>query len=75
MTIESLFFWIIIDPLTFILGSIGGYIIFHEVVDMDHIPKFKELAQIIKRRSLAFVSLSLSILYFFYRLITIVQNN
>lgn len=75
MTIESLFFWIIIDPLTFILGSIGGYILFHEVVDMDHIPKFNELTQIIRRRSLAFVSLSVSILYFFYRLVTIVQNN
>ena len=74
MTNESLFFWVIIDPLTFILGSLGGYILFHEVVDMDHIPSFSELFQIIRNRWLACVSLTISILYFFYRLITILQN-
>lgn len=72
---ETLFFWVIIDPLTFALGSIGGYILFHEVVDMDHLPKFIELIQIIRRRWFACISLVISVLYFFYRLLTILNNN
>ena len=75
MTNESLFFWVIIDPLTFILGSIGGYILFHEIVDMDHMPSSIELVKIIRHRWLACVSLSISILYFFYSLFKILQNN
>lgn len=75
MSKETLFFWILIDPLTFIMGSIGGYILFHEVVDMDHLSGFSELFQIIKRRWMACLSLSTSIFYFFYRLVTILQNN
>lgn len=75
MSKETLFFWVLIDPLTFILGSIGGYILFHEVVDMDHLPNYSEVLQIIKRRWLACLSLSISIFYFFYRLFTLLQNN
>jgi len=75
MTNETMFFWVFIDPLTFVLGSIGGYILFHEIVDMDHLPRSTELIQIIRRRWLACLSLTISILYFFYRLFTILQNN
>lgn len=71
---EKIFFWVIIDPLTFILGSIGGYILFHEIVDMDHLPNFLELIQIIRRRWFACLSLSIAIFYFFYRLITILKT-
>jgi hypothetical protein len=75
MSKETLFFWVLIDPLTFILGSIGGYILFHEIVEMDHVPKFKDFVQILKRRWLACISLSISVIYFFYRLVTLLQNN
>jgi hypothetical protein len=75
MSNETLFFWVVIDPLTFGLGSIGGYILFHEVVDMDHLPKLAELFKLIRKRWLACISLSISILYFFYRLYTILHIN
>jgi hypothetical protein len=75
MSTETLFFWVIIDPLTFALGSIGGYILFREVVEMDHLPRLNELIQIIRHRWMAFLSLTISVLYFFYRLITILHNN
>ena len=75
MSKETLFFWVIIDPLTFILGSIGGYILFHEVVEMDHLPRFFEIIKIIRRRWLAWLSLAISVIYFFYRLVTLLQNN
>jgi hypothetical protein len=75
MANETLFFWVIIDPLTFVLGSLGGFILFREVVDMDHLPAFKEIIQLAKRRWLACLSLSISIIYFFYRMISLLNNN
>ena len=75
MTTETVFFWVIIDPLTFILGSLGGYILFHEIVDMEHVPTFKEILLIVKRRWLACISLSISVVYFFYRMVTLLHNN
>jgi len=74
MNTETLFFWVIIDPLTFVLGSLGGFIIFHEIVDMDHFPNFNEILHIAKRRWLACISLFISIVYFFYRMATLLQN-
>ena len=74
MSNDTLLFWVLIDPLTFILGSLGGFIIFHEVVDMDHFPKIKEIFRILRRRWLALISLSISIIYFFYRMATLIEN-
>jgi hypothetical protein len=74
MTTETLLFWVIIDPLTFVLGSLGGFILFREIVDIDHVPSLKELAQIGKRRWFAFISLSISIVYFFYRMVSLLQG-
>jgi hypothetical protein len=75
MTTETMFFWVIIDPLTFILGSLGGFIIFHEIVNIDHMPTLKEIFQIAKRRWLACIALSISVIYFFYRMVTLLHNN
>lgn len=75
MTTQTMFFWVIIDPLTFILGSLGGFILFHEIVDIDHLPTFKEIFQIVKRRLLACTALSISVIYFFYRMVTLIHNN
>jgi hypothetical protein len=75
MTHETILFWVIIDPLTFVLGSLGGFVLFHEIVDMDHVPSVKDLIQIGKRRWLAFISLSISIIYFFYRMGSLLQSN
>ena len=74
MTNNTLLFWVLIDPFTFILGSLGGFVIFHEIVDMDHFPKLQELIGILKRRWLALISLSIAIIYFFYRMVTLVEK-
>jgi len=74
MANETLLFWILIDPLTFILGSLGGFVIFHEFADMDHFPSFKEIAGLFRKRWIAFLSLSISIIYFFYRMISLIEN-
>jgi hypothetical protein len=50
MTPEIIVFWVIIDPLTFVLGSLGGYLLFHEVVDLEHMPSLMEIFQIAKKR-------------------------
>lgn len=75
MSNETIFFWVIIDPLTFILGSLGGYILFHEIVDLDHFPAMREIIPIVRRRWLACISLTISVVYFFYRMITLINNN
>ena len=75
MTTEMILFWVIIDPLTFILGSLGGFTLFHEIVNLDHFPSLKELVNIGKRRWLACLSLSIAIVYFFYRMVTLIHRN
>lgn len=74
MTNQTLFFWVLIDPLTFILGSLGGFILFHEIVDMDHFPKMKEILNLVKRRWLAGLALIIAIFYFFYRMVSILHR-
>jgi hypothetical protein len=73
MSTETLLFWIIIDPLTFILGSLGGFVIFHEFSDLDHFPSLKELSGLIRKRWIAFLSLFIAIIYFFYRMVSLVE--
>jgi hypothetical protein len=74
MANDTLFFWVIIDPLTFVLGSLGGFILFHEIVDLDHMPAIKEIYFLLKRRWLACLSLLIAIIYFFYRMITLLHS-
>jgi hypothetical protein len=70
---QTIVFWFVLDPITFGLGSIGAYLIFTEVADMDHFPSLKELAQLLKRRWLACLFLAIAIGYFFYRLFTVLS--
>lgn len=74
MKFESLIFWIVIDPLTFLLGSIGGYVFFREFVDMDHFPNIQEMIKVIKRHWFASLFLLIAIIYFFFRIIISLQN-
>ena len=66
MSNETLLFWILIDPLTFILGSLGGFVIFHEFSGMDHFPNFREIVRLLKKRWVALLSLSISISWKYY---------
>lgn len=73
MNSETIFFWVIIDPLTFILGSLGGFVLFREIVELDHIHTIHEVLKVIRKRWLACISLSIAIIYFFYRMATLLN--
>ena len=75
MTNETLLFWVLIDPLTFVLGSLGGFVLFREFANMDHFPKFKEIAKLFRKRWGALVALIISIIYFFYRMVSLIVNS
>ena len=68
---ETIVFWFILDPITFGLGSIGAYLIFHEVSEMDHFPSINEFLFLLKKRWLACLFLAVAIGYFFFRLFNV----
>ena len=68
---ETILFWFILDPITFGLGSIGAYLIFHEVSEMDHFPSIKEILLLLKKHWLACLFLAIAIGYFFFRLFNV----
>jgi len=65
---ENIIFWLILDPLTFGLGSIGGYILFRELVEHERLPHRDEWLPLLKQHWFALLALGLAIGYFFYRL-------
>jgi hypothetical protein len=70
---QTIVFWFILDPITFGLGSIGAYLIFHEIADLEHFPSFSETRQIFKRRWLACLFLAIAVSYFFFRLFSVLK--
>jgi len=68
MPAPTLVFWLVVDPITFGLGSIGAYILFNEFTTFDHFPTLAEIIQMITKRWLALAALAISVFYFFYRL-------
>jgi hypothetical protein len=70
---QTIVFWLILDPITFGLGSIGAYIIFHEISDLDHFPPLTEILLILKRRWLACLVLAIAVGYFFFRLFSVLR--
>ena len=70
---QTIVFWFILDPITFGLGSIGAYLIFHEVSEMDHFPLFPEIIALLKRRWLACLFLAIAVGYFFFRLFSVMS--
>lgn len=73
MAPQTILFWFILDPITFGLGSIGAYLIFHEMAELDHFPSLSEIFQLLKRRWLACLFLAIAVGYFFYRLFSVLQ--
>lgn len=73
MDSQTILFWFILDPVTFGLGSIGAYIIFRELSDLDHFPSMTELIQLLKKRWLAFLFIAVAVGYFFYRLMSVLN--
>ncbi len=74
ISIETLVFWLILDPITFGLGSIGAYLLFKEYVNLDHSPSLRELLPLALKHWKALGALAVAILYFFYRLFTVLNR-
>jgi len=74
ITTENIIFWLILDPITFGLGSIGAYILFRQFVENERFPKRDEWWPVIKQHWFALLSLGLAIGYFFYRLIYVLNG-
>lgn len=70
---QTILFWFILDPVTFGLGSIGAYIIFREISDLDHFPSLVEFLQLLKKHWLACTFLAIAIGYFIYRLVSVLN--
>jgi len=74
ITTENIIFWLILDPITFGLGSIGGYILFKEFVEHERLPRREELLPLIKQHWFALLALGVAIGYFFYRLFYVLNS-
>jgi hypothetical protein len=68
---KTIVFWFILDPITFGLGSIGAYLIFHDMAELDHFPSLNEIFQLLRKRWLACLFLAIAFGYFFYRLFSV----
>jgi len=65
---QNIIFWLILDPITFGLGSIGGYILFREFVEHERLPHRDEWGPLLRQHWYAILALAISVGYFFYRL-------
>lgn len=74
MPAETLIFWLILDPVTFGLGSIGGYILFREFVEHERLPIGKEWVILLKKHIVALLSLGIAIGYFIYRVFYVLNG-
>ena len=72
---ENIIFWLILDPITFGLGSIGGYILFRELVEHERLPHRDEWPMLLRQHWFALLALGLSVGYFFYRLSYVLNGN
>jgi hypothetical protein len=73
MDSHTILFWFILDPITFGLGSIGAYIIFRELSDLDHFPSMTEMLKLFRNHWLAFLFIAIAVGYFCYRLVSVLQ--
>ena len=72
---EQIIFWLILDPITFGLGSIGGYVLFREFVEHERLPHRDEWLPLLKQHWFAILALGIAIGYFLYRLLHILNGN
>ena len=72
---EKIIFWLILDPITFGLGSIGAYRIFEEFVEHESFPNKIEWLPLIKKHGFDIIALSVAFGYFFYRLFYVLGNS
>ena len=71
---ENIIYWLILDPITFGLGSIGGYILFRELVEHERLPNRDEWLPLFRQHWFAILALGVAIGYFLYRLIYVLNG-
>jgi hypothetical protein len=74
LSAQTIIFWIIFDPITFGLGSVGAYVLFQEFTSLDHQPSFSEILFLLKKRWLPCLGLVIAVAYFFYRLFSVLNG-
>jgi hypothetical protein len=74
ISIENFVFWLVLDPITFGLGSIGGYILFREFVEHERLPHRDEWLPLLRQHWGAILALIVAIGYFFYRLLSFLNS-
>lgn len=70
---ENLIIWLVLDPITFSLGSIGGYILFREFVEHERLPRRDEWIPLLKQHWFAILALGIAIVFFFYRIYVVLN--
>jgi hypothetical protein len=74
MATENIIFWLILDPITFVMGSFGAYILIRELYEYETLPVWVEWLSLFKHYWFAFFGLSVSFGFFFYRLFYVLNN-
>ena len=74
MSTENIIYWLILDPITFGLGSIGAYILFQELVEHERLPNRNEWLPLIQKHWFALLALGIAIGYFIYRLVYVINQ-
>ena len=62
---ENILFWLIIDPIAFGLGSIGGYILFRELIKHERLPHRDEWIPLLKQHWFALLALGFAVAFSF----------
>ena len=70
----NIIFWLILDPITFGLGSIGGYVLFREFVEHERLPHKDEWLPLLKQHWFAILGLGIAVGYFIYRLLYVLNG-
>ena len=75
MSTENIVYWLILDPITFGLGSIGAYILFQGLVENERLPNRDEWLPLFRKHWFALLALGIAAGYFFYRLFYVLNGH
>ena len=70
MAPSTFVYWVILDPLTFWFGTLGAYLVFQELSNLERRPNIEEWKRIFKKLWVGFLGLAIAIVYFIFRIAT-----